>query len=244
MTTATAAAAPARAGRELAFRILSLVGALVVAVALVIQITLLLTGGADANSGATTAVVGLPVRFVRLFSYFTIDSNIAVMIVGFLLAANPNRTSRLWQVARLNALLAITITGIVFDVVLSKSVHLTGGALVATILLHYISPWWTVAVWLLFGPRPGFGWATIPGAFVLPVLWLLYTFVHGGITGWYPYPFLDASKIGLGPAVVASLLVLVIGLVLAVVFVLVSTRVPALIAGPPATSEASRSTGR
>lgn len=224
----TTTAAPSTATTA-AFRVLCLLGGLVVAVALVIQIVLILTGGADANSGADTGRVSLLVRFVRLFSYFTIDSNIAVMIVSFMLAADPWRSSRMWQVARLNALLAITITGIVFDVVLSRSVHLTGGALVATILLHYVSPWFTVLIWLVFGPRPGFTWRTIGGAFVLPVLWLVYTFVHGGITGWYPYPFLDVTRVGLGPAVLASLLVLAIGLVLAVAFVLVAKRVPALV---------------
>jgi hypothetical protein len=211
------------------FRLLCAVSALVVAVALVIQIALILSGGRDANSGAATSQVGIGVSFVRLLSFFTIDSNIVVMIVAAALAVSPMRSSPRWQVARLNALLAITITGIVFDVVLSKQVHLTGAALVATILFHYVSPWLTVLVWLVFGPRPGFTWRTMPGAFVLPVLWLVYTFVHGAITHWYPYPFLDVTKIGLGAAVLNAVLVLAIGVVLSVVFILLSKRMLAVL---------------
>lgn len=203
--------------------------AVVVAGALVIQLVLIFSGGADANSGDTGGAVSVPVRLWRLFSFFTVESNIVVMIVCLLLVVNPLRLGPWWEVARLNALLAITITGLVFAIVLAPQLHLTGWALVATICFHYISPWATVLGWLVFGPRPRFRWSTVAGAFILPVGWLLYIFMQGSFTHWYPYPFLDVTKLGLGPALLNALLVIAVAAVLALIYRLLDAKVPSLL---------------
>jgi hypothetical protein len=108
--------------------------------------------------------------------------------------------------------------GLVYAIVLAPQVHLTGAALVATIGFHYVSPWATVLAWLLFGPRPRITWSTVGGAFGWPLLWLVYIFVQGAFTRWYPYPFLDAVKLGVGDAVRNALLVVVLASVFAVLF--------------------------
>lgn len=197
--------------------------------ALAIQLVLILSGGADANSGESGTALSLPVRLWRLFSFFTIESNIVVMIVCVLLVVNPLRRGVWWDVARLNALLAITITGIVFAVVLAPQVHLTGWALAATIGFHYISPWTTVLGWLIFGPRPRFRWSTLAAAFILPVAWLIYIFIQGSFTQWYPYPFLDVTKIGLGPALINAVLVIAVAVVLALANRLIDSKAPSVL---------------
>jgi Na+-transporting NADH:ubiquinone oxidoreductase subunit NqrB len=52
----------------------------------------------------------------------------------------PGFDGRVWWVVRLDALLGILITGLVFAIVLAPQAHLTGAALIATIGVHYISP--------------------------------------------------------------------------------------------------------
>ena len=59
------------------------------------------------------------------------------------------------------------------------------------------------AGWLLFGPRPRIGWSTVALSLIWPAVWLAYTFVHGALSGWYPYPFLNVAKIGY-PAALAN----------------------------------------
>jgi hypothetical protein len=98
----------------------------------------------------------------------------------------------------------------VFAIVLAPQVHLTGAALVATIGFHYVSPWATIAGWLLSGPWPRLTWGTVTGAFAWPLLWLVHIFVQGAFTRWYPYPFLDAVKLGTGGAIRNALLVVVL----------------------------------
>jgi hypothetical protein len=202
--------------------------AVVVAIALVIQIVLIFTGGQDANSGANeTGPIGT--RLVRLFSFFTIQSNLFVLGTSIALFLSIRRDGRLWRVLRLDALLGIIITGLVYETILAPLVHLEGWALVATIGFHYISPWATLIGWLVFGPRPRMGWGVLVAAFIWPLLWLVYTFVHGAVTGWYPYPFLDVTTIGLADSIRNSAVVLAIGIVIAIILVLVDKHVPALI---------------
>lgn len=139
---------------------------------------------------------------------------------------NPLADGRLWRVVRLDALLGILITGLVYAIVLAPQVHLTGAALAATIGFHYVSPWATVPAWLLFGPRPRVTWGTVFAAFAWPLLWLLYIFVQGAFTHWYPYPFLDAGKLGLGDAVRNALLVVVLAAAFAALMKLLDRKLP------------------
>ena len=206
--------------------------AVVVGASLVIQTVLVIMGGTDANSGDSGTAVSLPVRLWRLFSYFTVESNMVVLVVSILLAIDPRRVGRWWEVARLNALLAITITGLVFAIVLAPLLHVEGWAAVANAGLHYVGPWACVAGWLLLGPRSRFTWRTVAGAFILPLAWLVYIFTQGVFTDWYPYPFLDVTVLGLGPAIVNALLVLMLAGALAAVYRLVDAKAPSLVEPP------------
>ncbi len=202
--------------------------AVVVAIALIIQLVLLFTGGQDANSGANaTGPIGT--RLIRLFSFFTIQSNLFVLFTSIALVQNLHRDGRLWRVLRFDALLGIVITGLVYETILAPLVHLQGWAFVATIGFHYIAPWATLVGWLIFGPRPRATWATTAWAFVWPLAWLVYTFVHGAITGWYPYPFLDVDTIGFEASVRNSAVVLAVGVVIAVILTLLDHHLPSLV---------------
>jgi hypothetical protein len=162
--------------------------AAVILASLVIQLILIFTGGADANSGDSGTAIGVGTRLWRLFSFFTIQSNLIVLAVAVGLVLRPARDGSLWRVVRLDSLLGIVITGLVFAIVLAPQIHLTGAALAATIGFHYISPWATLAAWLVLGPRPRLTWQAVGYAFVWPVAWLVYIFTQGTFTNWYPYP--------------------------------------------------------
>src|SRR5262245_48816735 len=75
---------------------------------------------------------------VRLFSYFTIQSNVLVLVAALGLAINPARDGRWWRALRLDGLVGIVITGVVYSTVLAKLEHLTGLAFVVNVCFHYI----------------------------------------------------------------------------------------------------------
>lgn len=170
--------------------------AIVIAASLVTQIVLLVSHGTDVTTGAEAEAVSVATRFVRFFSYFTVESNLLVLACALTLVANPDRDGLLWRVLRLDALLGIAITGVVFVTVLSGQVQHAGAAVWTNFGFHYFAPAWTLLGWILFGPRPRITWRVVAWAFIWPVLWIGYTLAHGAIYGWYPYPFLDVTKLG------------------------------------------------
>ena len=219
--------APA-AGRGGASRGWHAVLAAVITAALITQIVLIVHGGTDVNTVTSEGNADLAVRFVRLFSYFTIESNLLVLALAVSLVLNPARDGHLWRVVQADALLGIIITGLIFTTVLAGLVHPHGIAAWVTAGFHYFSPAWTLVGWLLFGPRPRLDGATLGWAFVWPLLWIGYTFAHGAATGWYPYPFLDAHLHGYGAAIRNTAAVLVLALVIAGILRFLDQRMPAI----------------
>lgn len=203
-----------------------------VVAALLIQLWLVFTGGPDPNTGDTVASVGIGTRLVQTISFFTIQSNLLVLAMAIGLVLDPARDGRLWRVLRLDALLGITITGLVFDTILIHYVHPSGWQLVATIGLHYVAPWLTLLGWVLFGPRPRIDPVTVAWSLLWPAAWIAYTFLRGALVDWYPYPFLDVQVIGLGAALRNTAVVLVVAAVLLAGFAFVDRRFPTGRAGP------------
>ena len=186
--------------------------ALVVLASMVAQVVLLLGGGRDANSGeAATSTATSLVRFV---SYFTVQSNLLVLVAAVSLALDPQRDGRFWRVLRLTGLLGITVTGLVFGAVLAPLVHRTGIDWWINAGFHYVSPFMAFLGWAVFGPRPRVDGRTVAWAVVWPVAWVVYTMVRGAIVGWYPYPFLDAGEIGYAVALRNTGIVVVLALLL------------------------------
>ncbi|MFF3349965.1 Pr6Pr family membrane protein [Streptomyces sp. NPDC002779] len=179
------------------------------------QIVLLVLGGADANSGRVDPQSSVASRLVRVFSFFTVDSNVLVAMACVGLALGPDRDGRVWRALRLTSLLAILITGLVFVTVLASKVHLSGAALWCTIAFHYVAPPATFLGWLVFGPRGQTDRRTLAWSFAWPLGWIGYTLVRGATTGWYPYPFLDVGALGYPVALRNVAVVLTIGAVLA-----------------------------
>lgn len=138
------------------------------------------------------------------FSYFTIQSNVLVLVTSALMCVRPRPSgSTWWRLLRLAALAGITVTGIVYVLFLARSVHLTGLAAVYNQVFHHASPLLTLIGFFLVEPRQGFRRGDL-AFLVWPVLWLAYTMIRGAFfdprfTGFapepsnYPYPFLDPA---------------------------------------------------
>lgn len=167
----------------------------VVVAALVLQTVLVLQGGRVLDE---TAIPPLGTRLLRLVSYFTIQSNVLVAVVTGMLTLDPARDGRWFRVLRLDAVVAIAVTGLVHLVLLAPLLDLHGVDAVADTLLHKVVPLLAVTGWLVFGPRPRVARRTVGLALIWPVAWLVYTLLMGQVNGWYPYPFVDVGQLGLG----------------------------------------------
>lgn len=153
----------------------------------------------------------LPVRLLRFFSYFTIQSNLLAAFTAASLIARPDRDGRTWRVLRVAALVGMTVTFIVYMIALRPIVHLEGTAKLCDIGFHYVAPVLTLVGWMLFGPWPRIDTRSLMRHLVWPITYLLYIFALGSRSGWYPYPFVNAALIGYTRALLNAL-VIAIGL--------------------------------
>ena len=157
-----------------------------------------------------------PERVFNVFAFFTIQSNLLLGGTALMLAALPDRPrSRLFDTLRLNGVLCIAVTGIVYHAVLAGTDDLHGWASVTNFLLHTAAPVVGVLGWLLFGPRGRTDWGIVGWSIVYPVLWLVFTLVRGAFVGFYPYPFVNVDEHGYGKVLLNCLLVAVLFLALA-----------------------------
>jgi hypothetical protein len=156
-----------------------------------------------------------PDRVFNVFAYFTIQSNLLLGGTTLLLALGPDRESTLFRTLRLNGVLCIAVTGIVYWVALNHLANFTGAAAVANLLLHTIAPILGVVGWLVFGPRGRTELAIVGWSIVFPLLWLVFTLIRGAAIGFWPYPFVDADDLGYGKVLVNCLFVALLFLALA-----------------------------
>lgn len=171
-----------------------------------------------ATASLTTGFFGTRTeRVLNILCFFTIQANIIVGVTNGLLAARTRRTSLLFRTLRLDGVLMIAVTGVVYHVALRGLAELRGSAAVADLLLHTVSPVMCVAGWLLFGPRGQIDRRVIGWAIVFPLAWLAFTMVRGPFAGdFYPYPFLDVTEHGYPRVLLNSVLVALLFLGLAV----------------------------
>jgi hypothetical protein len=184
----------------------------VAVVALVLQLILVVQGQTVIDSNVIQ--VGTPERVRRLFSYFTIQSNLLVAVSMLLLLTGRTHT-QLFRVVRLASLVGITVTGVVAAVALPPSSSYSALNLLCDRLLHIVVPLLTFVGWVAFGPRGYLRRGDVLPALAWPVLWLVATLGLAPVTHWYPYPFLNVDDLGWPTVLVVCLVIAVLFLALA-----------------------------
>ncbi len=180
--------------------------ALDVAFGLVINLILAIVQPSPAGEVGTS--------LIRFFSYFTEESNLFVLAAVAPLATDPQRDGPAWRILRVMSLLGITITGLVYGIVLAPTSHPHGVAAVANVLLHYVSPVMMIGGWLAFGPRPRVTASTLAAALLWPLLWIGYILAQGTATNWYPYNFLNVTLHGYATVALNLAVILILGIVI------------------------------
>lgn len=167
----------------------------------------------------------LPGTLVQLFSYFTIQVNLmAGLGLGALLLKPSTAFSRYFSQGYVltGIALYITIVCLVYNIILRSLWHPIGILKLTDELLHLINPILFVVYWLIFVPKEKLKWTQSLNWLWFPFLYLAYTLIRGAITQIYPYPFIDAGKLGYYSIVINSLLLLVVFLLLGLLLILLT----------------------
>jgi hypothetical protein len=137
--------------------------------------------------------------FIRFFSYFTVLTNTFIAVDSAICFVHPEgRWSKSLFHSSFETCLAVSIFFVTagFTLLLRNLVHFTGTALLADNILHYAVPAVFLLYWSLCTSRHKLPWSHSAWWLLYPFSYFLYVLVQGWRTGLYPYPFVDAARIG------------------------------------------------
>jgi hypothetical protein len=156
---------------------------------------------------AAVSVAGLVLQFVTygidhpgadaldtvwsLARFFTILTNALVAATFVLMALRGRMPGPLWMGG---LTLWIAIVGVVYYALLANAV--TGLNAVADRLVHMVTPLLTVAFWLCWAPKHGLSLASVARWLLWPLVYAGYALLRGQLDGFYPYFFIDPTRIG------------------------------------------------
>lgn len=152
----------------------------------------------------------------NFFSYFTIETNILVVITLLMsaVAIAAGKSSK-FDLLRTATTVYILVVGIGFSLLLSGMGDV---ALTAVpwdnVVLHYIMPVAVLADFMTDRPRRRLGFKKALLWLLFPIAYAVYALVRGGLTGWYPYPFLNPDASGAESVVMTVVSLFVLGLAL------------------------------
>jgi hypothetical protein len=157
-----------------------------------------------------------------ILRYFTVLTNLlaAVVLTGVAFGL------RAAQSQRLLALLALSIlfVGVVYVVLLRGPEELSGKALIADIIMHYVVPSLIVLFWLLFAPKGALRWSDALLWSAYPLAYFVYAPTRGALDGIYPYPFMDVPKAGWASVFTAVVIILALYILVGLIFVWLGRR--------------------
>ncbi|MBB4802200.1 hypothetical protein HNP37_002273 [Flavobacterium nitrogenifigens] len=162
---------------------------------------------------------------VRFFSFFTITTNTIVFIcTAMLLFGGKCAMNTFFR--KCTTITAITvyilIVGIVFNLLLRQIVDLKGHHRIVSEIFHTVVPVLFFFYWLFFVSPEKISFKVILFWLIYPIIYMIYTLFHGFISNFYPYPFVDVTKLGLETALINGLFVLIAFVVLSVILIFAS----------------------
>ena len=179
-------------------------------------------------------LIGKNYDFNMLLSYYTVQSNIIILVILILEIINSlkkNKTFKdeaFFQNIKGAGTIIILITGIIFTVMLAKyTKDWRGYRLYSSYLLHYISPPLFLIDFLFFDNTTQkikynkvIFWLTFPLCYyILGVIRTLF------LDGFTPYPFMDVNTLGFAKSLEIVIVLLSIFYLLAILLCVVKNKI-------------------
>ena len=155
---------------------------------------------------------------IRFFSYFTIVSNL--MVVLCFTSLYFNILSLFSSFKTLTAVVVyISIVALVYNTVLRYLWKPKGIQQVVDELLHVIIPIVFLYYWFKNKNTEKLHYKFTLHILIIPLVYLIYVLIRGNYSNFYPYPFIDVSAIGLTQALTNAVLVMIAFITVALLFI-------------------------
>lgn len=129
-----------------------------------------------------------------MFLYFTVITNFLMAIVFTALAFGWNRIASPFNLGGVT--IAMLLVGVIYNTLLRGMIELSGGAKIADLINHSISPLLVGLYWLLVAKKGKLDWNDPAKWALLPLAYFIYGIWRGKTEGKYPYPFMNLERLG------------------------------------------------
>ena len=194
-------------------RVIALVGCLLGLLLLVLQFSLTVPARLALGDD-------LPGALGFFFSFFTILSNMA-LVAAYASEVTGWGWLGWFRSARTRAMLAaaIAMVMIFYHVVLAPIWDPQGLFKLADIGLHSVTPVFFIAWWIGFNRHGTLRLSDLPMMLLPTFVYFLYAMARGALVGAYPYPILEANRLGYVQVGLNALMMVVFLLVLSLIVV-------------------------
>ena len=151
----------------------------------------------------TSGIAPIPELLIRYVSYFTILTNllVAVCCTSILLAPNSALARFFLRAKTLTAITVyILIVGLIYNLILRFLWLPVGLQKLVDELLHSVIPVMFLVFWFLYVVKSQLVWRDVFPWLIYPLTYVVLIFIRGSASGFYPYPFINVSSIGLEKA--------------------------------------------
>jgi hypothetical protein len=92
--------------------------------------------------------------------------------------------------------LYITVVGATYNLILRSLWKPEGLQQIVDELLHVVVPLLFIFYWLFFAPKMSLRWKDVLPWLLYPLIYVILILFRGGLSGYYPYPFIDVNLLG------------------------------------------------
>ena len=156
---------------------------------------------------ATNKETSVAEMLIRYFSFFTIQANIMVAVWFTVLLFSPNsKWGKFFSMQTTQAAITIyiVIVGLIYNTILRFLWAPSGLQQIVDELLHSVIPVFTFLYWLFFAGKHQLQWKSIFPWLIYPFAYIVYILIRGSISGFYPYPFINTTQLGLNKVLANS----------------------------------------
>ncbi len=172
----------------------------------------------------TSKIADVAETIVRYFSYFTITTNLIVATCCTILLFKPDSK---WGnfFSRQKTLTAITIyiliVGIIYNLILRFIWSPEGLQMIVDELLHSVIPILFLICWIIFVAKNQLKWQDMLPWLIYPLIYIVFILIRGAFSGFYPYPFINASEIGFKKVIINSIGIAIVFIVISLLFIVI-----------------------
>ncbi|UEG50173.1 Pr6Pr family membrane protein [Ferruginibacter lapsinanis] len=172
----------------------------------------------------TSKIASTPELLIRYFSYFTILTNIIVAVCCTTLSLLPDSRWGLFF-SKQKTFAAVTVyifvVGLVYNVILRFLWNPQGLQRIVDELLHSVIPVMFLLYWLVLMLKDELHFKSIFPWLIYPFVYAVFVIFRGSVSGFYPYPFIDVSQIGMTRALFNAVMLTVLFYFISALFVVI-----------------------